>query len=184
MPATSFLLGNLVGTSKFHGKFSSKPNQDAFKTDQGILPILADRGKIIETLDTCQVLVIRGETGSGKTTCVPQFILDHHASRMEKCKIWVTQPRKIAARTVSMRVAERDEHWNRGVRSGYGTKDGEEINTENIPSFPNIVGYHVGLDKCTHPDSRIIYMTPGKTFFVPISNLSSQYLHHVFLKVW
>ena len=110
------------------------------------------------------MLVIRGETGSGKTTCVPQFILDDFASRMEKCKIWVTQPRKIAARTVSMRVAERDKHWENGVRTGYESKDGEEVNTENIPSFPSIVGYHVGLDKCTHPDSRIIYMTPGETF--------------------
>ena len=112
------------------------------------------------------MLVIRGETGSGKTTCVPQFILDDFASRMEKCKIWVTQPRKIAARTVSMRVAERDKHWEHGVRSGYESKDGEEVNTANIPSFPSIVGYHVGLDKCTHPDSRIIYMTPGKTFLL------------------
>ena len=167
---------------------------------------MADREKILETLDNdnCQVLVIRGETGSGKTTCVPQagfqidtcssasdwlifnkhefdwlimstsqhsfenpiqFILDHFANQMKKCKIWVTQPRKIAARTVSMRVAERDIYWEKGVRSDCETKDGQEVDPEKSPSFPSIVGYHVGLDKCTHKDSRIIYMTPGEKFF-------------------
>ena len=93
-------------------------------------------------INASQCIVIRGATGSGKTTQVPLYILDDAVRNKRPCTIWVTQPRKLAARTVSQRLLERSKLWR---------------NTE----LPNIVGYHVGLDKCVNRDSRIIYMTPG-----------------------
>ena len=88
------------------------------------LPILKYRAKIVKMLTTAPCIIIRGETGSGKTTQVPMYIFDDCAKRNVACRIWITQPRKIAARTVSLRISERSEEWG--------------------SSFPGIVGYHVG----------------------------------------
>ena len=57
-----------------------------------------------------QVSIISGETGSGKTTQVPQYILDHNLGRKIVPNIICTQPRRISAIGVAERVAEeRDE---------------------------------------------------------------------------
>src|SRR4051812_3654817 len=68
------------------------------------LPISARRAEIIGTLRAHQVLVIAGETGSGKTTQLPKMCLD--AGLAEKGVIGCTQPRRVAALSVSRRVAE------------------------------------------------------------------------------
>ena len=62
--------------------------------------------------------VIEGETGCGKTTQVPQYILDYYAAQGCYCNIIVTQPRRIAAVSIARRVcAERD--WQLGRICGY-----------------------------------------------------------------
>ena len=62
--------------------------------------------------------MIQGETGSGKTTQVAQFILDHYAANNRYCNIVVTQPRRIAAISIARRVcAERG--WQLGRICGY-----------------------------------------------------------------
>ena len=77
----------------------------------------------------------------GKSTQVPQYLLDDMVKNNEPGQIYVTQPRRIAATTVSEHVAQSRRKWK---RLGQG-----------------LVGYHVGLDRCWSHDARIIYMTPA-----------------------
>ncbi|KAF5744051.1 ATP-dependent RNA helicase DHX36-like isoform X1 [Tripterygium wilfordii] len=82
------------------------------------LPIAAFKDIIKSTIESNQVVLISGETGCGKTTQVPQFLLDHMWSKGKACKIVCTQPRRISATSVAERIAsERGE--NVGGDVGY-----------------------------------------------------------------
>lgn len=72
-------------------------------------------------LDVNEVLIIEGPTGCGKTTQVPQFILDDCRSKNQLCNIVVTQPRRIAAISVAHRVCE-ERNWGLGSVCGYQVK--------------------------------------------------------------
>lgn len=74
--------------------------------------------QILGKIANFQVVIIEGETGCGKSTQVPQFILDEAADKHHHCNIVVTQPRKIAAISLARRVCkERD--WQLGKLVGY-----------------------------------------------------------------
>nr|MCU0717442.1 ATP-dependent RNA helicase HrpA [Pirellula sp.] len=100
------------------------------------LPITAAREKIIDLLQHRQVVVICGETGSGKSTQLPKLCLEAGLGRSG----WIghTQPRRIAARSVAARVAEEME-----------SKLGEAV------------GYKVRFNDQTKPESWIKLMTDG-----------------------
>jgi ATP-dependent helicase HrpA len=68
------------------------------------LPITDKKNEIIDSISKSQVLIISGETGSGKTTQIPKFCIA--AGRGIDGKIGCTQPRRIAATTVARRIAE------------------------------------------------------------------------------
>jgi HrpA-like RNA helicase len=62
------------------------------------LPITSFKDAITSAVESNQVILISGETGCGKTTQVPQYLLDHMwSSKRETCKIVCTQPRRISA---------------------------------------------------------------------------------------
>eukprot|EP01134_Creolimax_fragrantissima_P007349 CFRG7349T1 len=82
-------------------------------------------------------VIVVGATGSGKTTQLPQFLLDAGLAGKSGV-IGVSQPRRVAAVSVARRVAEERN-----------SKLGKEI------------GYTVRFDDCTSPDTRIKYMTDG-----------------------
>ncbi|XP_071496010.1 ATP-dependent RNA helicase TDRD9-like [Diadema antillarum] len=102
------------------------------------LPITRHKDQVLNTIEANQVTIIQGSTGCGKTTQVPQYILDDYVSRGKHCNIVVTQPRKIAAISIARRVCE-ERHWQLG----------------------SLVGYRVGMDKCTSQDTRLCFMTTG-----------------------
>uniref|UniRef100_A0A1J3IMI5 Putative ATP-dependent RNA helicase YTHDC2 n=1 Tax=Noccaea caerulescens TaxID=107243 RepID=A0A1J3IMI5_NOCCA len=83
------------------------------------LPITSFRDAITSAVESNQVILISGETGCGKTTQVPQYLLDHMwSNKRETCKIVCTQPRRISAMSVSERIScERGE--NIGENIGY-----------------------------------------------------------------
>src|SRR6478752_4327122 len=68
------------------------------------LPISGQRDRIVDALRSHQVVVIAGETGSGKTTQLPKMCLE--AGLGERGQIGCTQPRRVAALSISRRVAE------------------------------------------------------------------------------
>ncbi|HVM27537.1 MAG TPA: ATP-dependent RNA helicase HrpA [Mycobacteriales bacterium] len=68
------------------------------------LPVSQRREDLLEALSSAQVVVVAGETGSGKTTQLPKLLLE--LGRGVRGAIGHTQPRRIAARTVAERIAE------------------------------------------------------------------------------
>ncbi|KAL0723819.1 hypothetical protein Bca4012_038418 [Brassica carinata] len=103
------------------------------------LPIASFREAITSAVESNQVVLIAGETGCGKTTQVPQYLLDHMwYSKRESCKIICTQPRRISAISVSERIS-----WERGETIG------------------NNVGYKVRLKSKGGRQSSVVFCTNG-----------------------
>mmetsp|Transcript_21322 Transcript_21322/g.29889 ORF Transcript_21322/g.29889 Transcript_21322/m.29889 type:complete len:1175 (+) Transcript_21322:40-3564(+) len=126
-------------------KFSSHiENLPQLSTARKDLPASQSRNKILTTLDNSRIVIISGATGSGKSTQVPQYILEGYiaANCKSECNILVTQPRRVAATALAHRVAS--ERGN--PRPG---KSGSEI------------GYNVRLKRATCKDTRIVYCTVG-----------------------
>lgn len=100
------------------------------------LPISKFRQRFVEMASQYQILVILGETGSGKTTQIPQYILESnlHSSK----PVAITQPRRVAAISVSRRVA-----FEQKVQLG------------------SVVGYSVRFENMTSSSTMIKFMTDG-----------------------
>lgn len=100
------------------------------------LPIFPYRESLLEAIRNYPVLIIEGETGSGKTTQIPQYL--HEIGYSELGKIGCTQPRRVAAMSVAARVAQ-------------------EMNCK----LGNEVGYSIRFEDCTSDKTVIKYMTDG-----------------------
>ncbi|XP_028762861.1 DExH-box ATP-dependent RNA helicase DExH7, chloroplastic isoform X2 [Neltuma alba] len=126
-----------------YDKMRTQRYQDMLKS-RGALPIAALKGDIIQLLKENDVLVVCGETGSGKTTQVPQFLLDDmiESGCGGYCNIVCTQPRRIAAISVAERVsAERCE--------------------PSPGSHGSLVGYQVRLDSARNEKTKLLFCTTG-----------------------
>ena len=88
------------------------------------LPVVARRDEIARTIEQNQVTIVCGETGSGKTTQLPKICLD--AGRGLAGMIGHTQPRRIAARSVAMRIAQ-EMQTNLGHAVGYKIRFGDHV---------------------------------------------------------
>ncbi|KAK3930801.1 Dosage compensation regulator [Frankliniella fusca] len=92
-------------------------------TDRQKLPVAAMKNDIMDAINNNSVVIIRGNTGCGKTTQVCQFILDDYiqSGQGAYCNIFVTQPRRISAVSVADRVAnERAEAIGQSI--GYSVR--------------------------------------------------------------
>ncbi len=108
---------SFVRSLRIEGKNNEKREKEvdpadlAKKTMQEVrrsLPIFAYRDQLLEAINDNQVLVIEGETGSGKTTQLTQYLYEAGYSLKDgaKKKIGCTQPRRVAAMSVAARVAQ------------------------------------------------------------------------------
>lgn len=98
------------------------------------LPIWKSKDEIMQAILRHQVVIISGETGSGKTTQVPQLILDHCAMTGQACRIICTQPRRLAALSVAERVAlERDDKVGQSV--GYQIRLESRVSPKTLLTF-------------------------------------------------
>ena len=100
------------------------------------LPVHAQKNAFISSVRENQVVIVIGETGSGKTTQLPQFL--HQAGFSKNGIIGCTQPRRAAAVSISQRVSK-------------------ELQCRN----GDLVGYAVRFEDCTSSLTRIKYMTDG-----------------------
>ena len=82
------------------------------------LPIEGIKEKLLRKLKTNNAVVIKGFTGCGKTTQVPQYILDSCVAEHVPYNIVVTQPRRIAAISIAKRVCQ-ERNWQLGTVVGY-----------------------------------------------------------------
>lgn len=70
------------------------------------LPVYAFHKQLLETVDKNQMVVIEGETGSGKTTQIPQFLVNAGYPEQGRTCVACTQPRRVAATSIAARVAD------------------------------------------------------------------------------
>ncbi|KAL1401752.1 hypothetical protein pipiens_006386 [Culex pipiens pipiens] len=101
------------------------------------LPVYPFKEDLIAAIKEHQVLIIEGETGSGKTTQIPQYLYEAGFTNDGK-KIGCTQPRRVAAMSVAARVAQ-----------------------EMSVKLGNEVGYSIRFEDCTSERTVIKYMTDG-----------------------
>ncbi|XP_025956821.2 ATP-dependent RNA helicase A isoform X3 [Dromaius novaehollandiae] len=103
------------------------------------LPVKNFENEILDAIRHNSVVVIRGATGCGKTTQVPQYILDEYikSNRAAECNIVVTQPRRISAVSVAERVS-----YERGEQPGQSC--GYSVRFESVLPRP-----HASVMFCT-----------------------------------
>ncbi|GAB7350745.1 hypothetical protein MBLNU459_g1296t1 [Dothideomycetes sp. NU459] len=125
-PANPFTGRNL--SDKYFGILKTRRN----------LPVHAQRAEFLEMFQKTQILVFVGETGSGKTTQIPQFVLFDDLPHFDGKMVACTQPRRVAAMSVAQRVAEEMD-----------VKLGDEV------------GYSIRFEDMTSPKTILKYMTDG-----------------------
>ncbi|RKP13101.1 P-loop containing nucleoside triphosphate hydrolase protein, partial [Piptocephalis cylindrospora] len=104
------------------------------------LPVCGEEQRIMEAITENPVVVICGETGSGKTTQVPQFLYEAGYGDPESDHpgmVGITQPRRVAAVSMAQRV---------------GTE---------LATTPGVVSHQIRYDSTTSPNTRVKFMTDG-----------------------
>ncbi|KAI8825388.1 pre-mRNA-splicing factor ATP-dependent RNA helicase PRP16-like protein [Chytriomyces cf. hyalinus JEL632] len=156
-------LGNIMGLKQEESKEGvASGNDDEFKTDNQFsthlktktdavsafattktmaeqrqyLPAFSVREELLQVIRDNQIVIVVGETGSGKTTQLTQYLHEDGYSRYGV--IGCTQPRRVAAMSVAKRVSEE-----------FGCTLGKEV------------GYSIRFEDCTSEDTIIKYMTDG-----------------------
>ncbi|KAK6462179.1 RNA helicase [Scheffersomyces coipomensis] len=98
------------------------------------LPVHAQRNEFLKVFQSTQIMVFVGETGSGKTTQIPQFVLFDDLPHLTGSQVACTQPRRVAAMSVAARVADE-------LDVELGQEVGYSIRFENKTSNKTILKY-------------------------------------------
>uniref|UniRef100_A0A665UX62 ATP-dependent RNA helicase DHX29 n=1 Tax=Echeneis naucrates TaxID=173247 RepID=A0A665UX62_ECHNA len=117
-----------------------------FKGEREQLPVFQHRHRVLEALKRHPVVVVAGETGSGKSTQIPQFLLEELLTGgkvAQPCNIVVTQPRRISAISLACRVSQ-----ELGCDDGPGSKS-------------SLCGYQIRMENQSGEWTRLLYCTTG-----------------------
>ncbi|KAI1311931.1 DEAH-box ATP-dependent RNA helicase prp22 [Mortierella claussenii] len=123
---------NTFGKTTTYGRITDLSMQQQRES----LPVFKFRKQLVDAIRNNQILVVVGDTGSGKTTQMTQYLAEEGFT--VNGRIGCTQPRRVAAMSVAKRVAEE-----------VGCRLGQEV------------GYTIRFEDCTSPDTKIKYMTDG-----------------------
>ncbi|CAG8461936.1 46_t:CDS:2 [Acaulospora morrowiae] len=121
--------------------FTNKPFSNRYYEilkSRRTLPVHAQRKEFLDLVHNNQFVVFVGETGSGKTTQIPQFLCYDVLPHLKKKQIACTQPRRVAAMSVAQRVADEMD-----------VKLGDEV------------GYNIRFEDCSGPKTLLKYLTDG-----------------------
>ncbi|XP_009997103.1 PREDICTED: probable ATP-dependent RNA helicase YTHDC2, partial [Chaetura pelagica] len=130
-----------------------KRGESEFDCFRQSLPVFEKQEEIIQIIKDHKVVLIVGETGSGKTTQIPQFLLDDCYKNGTPCRIFCTQPRRLAAVAVAERVA-----------------------AERREKIGQTVGYQIRLESRVSPKTLLTFCTNGillRTLMAGDSTLST-----------
>ena len=136
--AASFPADEVARRRDATARARSDPRAAHLAASRAALPIADYEATILQALETHQVVLVAGETGCGKTTQVPQFLVDAAWAAGKGARVVCTQPRRLSATSVADRVAT-----ERGQRPG------------------GDVGYAVRLETAGGPDASLLFCTNG-----------------------
>ena len=127
--------------------WSSKISTPSYKQMLAIrrhLPVWSFKQELLGVIESNQVVIVCGETGCGKSTQVPAFILENELSNGRDCKIYCTEPRRISAISLARRVSE-----ELGERKS------------DVGTSKSLVGYAIRLESQITASTRLVYATTG-----------------------
>ncbi|PWZ02597.1 P-loop containing nucleoside triphosphate hydrolase protein [Testicularia cyperi] len=129
------------------------------------LPIWSGKDAIVEAVQKNDTVVILGETGSGKTTQIPQFLFEAGLARKSPVQIiGITQPRRVAATSLARRVA---------VEMGQPDPAIQDNKGKGKAHGAGLVGYSIRFEDRTSKATRIKFMTDGMVLREMIGDASN-----------
>ncbi|RPD63094.1 P-loop containing nucleoside triphosphate hydrolase protein [Lentinus tigrinus ALCF2SS1-6] len=129
----------------FQARQASLAYQEMLASQQrNQLPMAQYKQDLLSLLEISQIVVLSGETGCGKSTQVPAFILEDQLLKGRNCKIYCTEPRRISAISLAQRVSR-----ELGEPAG-------AVGTGN-----SLVGYAIRLESNINRRTRLAYVTNG-----------------------
>ncbi|KAI9057120.1 P-loop containing nucleoside triphosphate hydrolase protein [Trametes sanguinea] len=146
-PGRSVDRGNDIPSEQIIADFQARQASPAYQEmlkQRNQLPMAQYKQDLLSLLDMSQILVLSGETGCGKSTQVPAFILEDQLLKGRPCKIYCTEPRRISAISLAQRVSR-----ELGEPAG-------AVGTGN-----SLVGYAIRLESNINRRTRLAYVTNG-----------------------
>lgn len=145
--------------AQYNHRLNNPQHQTHVLEGRRALPIASIRDELLSTIAAHQVVIVCGETGSGKTTQLPHYLLEDAIARNQgaECSIICTQPRRIAA----ISVAERVHYEATAFTSQDTSSTGRTGKNNRSIDGQGLIGYQVRLDAMASEKTRLLFCTTG-----------------------